>query len=129
MMSHHYNFVLCVDPQHKLSCLKQCLRNRLYVSGWSLNSWMHELIGGDQPLEEVEMSICIDNWTRTIVGICLRDLTDNSISTFVKQSYRRQGIGKGMVGLLSSQSTILPEEGIAGSMAFYEKALDRKIPV
>ena len=84
-MSHHYNFILCVDPQHKLSCLKQCLRNRLYVSGWSLNPWMHELIDGDQPLEEVEMSICIDNWTKTIVGVCLRDLTDNTISTFVKQ--------------------------------------------
>ena len=96
------------------------LKNRLYVSGWSLTEVLQDIRKGKQ---EAHVAIAYDGDTPIAVSIFMEKYRNgwDHVQVFVRKSYRRNGIGKRLVNrLCKNKKNVFAIYGVDQSVDFFE---------
>lgn len=99
----------------KKAAAEAALSCHLYIEGFGLKKYLERMVKYDMD-NGTKICMCFDKGTP--VAICLTD-KGNEIETFVKEEYRRRGIGTKMVKQLSHPETKY-NSGLDGSVEFYK---------
>ena len=109
---------------------KLALSNRLFVSGWSLNEYLHLSINDNCPKANYIYYVDIDSIDNKPVSVILieKNIKKEScyVQVFTKKSYRNKGIAKSLFNktilkLGINKENIVWQEGIDGSLVFWDK--------
>lgn len=89
------------------------LKHRLYVNGWSLELDARNIIRKKLP---VLLAFCFHE--KTPIGVGINFLKENLIQCFVREKFRRKGIGSKLVSMVKTPNCY-HLSGIAGSEFFW----------
>ena len=126
----HLNKIILKNLESTKINAKLALSNRLFVSGWSLNEYLHLSIGdntsGSNYIYYVDVYIIGDKPVSVI--LIEKDIKKEScyIQIFTKKLYRNKGIAtslfnKTILKLGINKENIVWQEGINGSLVFWDK--------
>jgi GNAT superfamily N-acetyltransferase len=110
-----------LDNQKELA--KRCLQENLYLDGGVMAVNYNEIITDSDTTFKVMG--CFQQG-ELIASIVLNTATGHSIAVFVKEQYRRQGLGTRLISELIARTgvdreTLTAFEGVPGSLTFFDK--------
>lgn len=126
----HLNKIILNDLESTKINAKLALSNRLFVSGWSLNEYLHLSINNNYPKTNYIYYVDIDIVDDKPVSVILIEKEIKKeicyVQVFTKKSYRNKGIAKSLFNktilkLEINKENIVWQEGVNGSLVFWNK--------